>query len=252
MYYVVQEKLFREENYENLINTLERLELPYEIVKLTQEGFQVQTDRKDVFPFGAVRMAKLAREMDWYPGSFMTDNHDFEVYSKGFGIENMLNSDSIIIEAGRFVLDAPFFIRPCKDSKAFTGKIFTPEEWSEFYESSKSDPRSILTYDTLVQVCSPKKIYQETRFWVVKGKIVTGSMYAWGNYNISDYLVDQGALFFAKKMVDKYQLADTFVIDIALTSEGDYKIIECNCTNCSGFYQADMNKLIIALEEAFS
>ena len=34
MYYVIQEKLFREENYENLIRTLERLELDYEIIKL--------------------------------------------------------------------------------------------------------------------------------------------------------------------------------------------------------------------------
>lgn len=252
MYYVVQKKLFREENYENLINTLERLGLDYEIVELTKDGFDVKTDRKDVFPFGAVRMAKLARERDWNPGSFMTDNHDFEIYSKGFGIENMLNGDSILVEAGSFYLESPKFIRPSKDSKAFTGKVFTPEEWHELVYSAIYDPKSILKTDTIVQVCSPKKIYQETRFWVVKGEVVTGSMYAWGNYNISQYLVDDGALKFAQSMVDKYQLADTFVIDIALTSEGDYKIIECNCTNCSGFYQADMNKLIIALEEAFN
>ena len=62
MYYVIQEKLFREENYENLIRTLERLELDYEIIKLqpNNDNIIIHTDRKDIFPFGAVRMAKIA------------------------------------------------------------------------------------------------------------------------------------------------------------------------------------------------
>lgn len=81
MYYVIQEKLFREENYENLIRTLERLELDYEIIKLqpNNDNIIIHTDRKDIFPFGAVRMAKIARKYEWNPGSFMNENHDYEV-----------------------------------------------------------------------------------------------------------------------------------------------------------------------------
>ncbi len=61
MYYIVQENVFREENYDNLINSLDRLKLEYEIVKLLPfvEDFEFKTDRKDVFPFGAVKMSRL-------------------------------------------------------------------------------------------------------------------------------------------------------------------------------------------------
>jgi hypothetical protein len=34
MYFIVQENTFKEENYNNLILALNRLELPYEIVKV--------------------------------------------------------------------------------------------------------------------------------------------------------------------------------------------------------------------------
>ena len=52
-------------------------------------------------------------------------------------------------------------------------------------------------------------------------------------------------------MVDIYQLADAFVIDVCRTKDG-LKIVECNCINCSGFYNIDEQKLIVSLEENFS
>src|ERR1035441_4280949 len=71
MYYIVQENVFREENYENLIISLDRLELDYEIVKLIPfvDDFEFNTDRKDVFPFGAVKMSRISKKYGWYPGS---------------------------------------------------------------------------------------------------------------------------------------------------------------------------------------
>ena len=52
-------------------------------------------------------------------------------------------------------------------------------------------------------------------------------------------------------MIKLFEVNDTFVMDICLTDNG-YKIVECNCTNSAGFYKADMNKLIMALENAFN
>jgi hypothetical protein len=51
-------------------------------------------------------------------------------------------------------------------------------------------------------------------------------------------------------MLDVYQLADAFVLDIGL-ADNRWKIIECGCINCAGFYEANMQKLVIALEEKF-
>ena len=254
MYYVVQEKLFREENYENLIHTLERLGLEYEIVKITSSDSDInlKTDRKDIFPFGGVKMAKIAKKYNWNPGSFMTDNHDYELYSKYYK-DNLLNYDSKIMKV-KDVKDYKFFFaRPTKDTKAFTGRTFDEYEWEEFKETYLNNPRSILTEDTMVQIASIKHILKEIRFWIVKGKIITASVYNMGGYYYLGNLtfIDKDAYDFVNKMINIYQLADTFVMDICLTENG-YKIVECNCTNCSGFYMADMNKLIISLEEAFN
>ena len=51
-------------------------------------------------------------------------------------------------------------------------------------------------------------------------------------------------------MISIYQPAEAFVMDICLTPDG-WKIVEINCINCSGFYNGDMQKLLIALENYF-
>jgi len=63
-----------------------------------------------------------------------------------------------------------------------------------------------------------------------------------------DENVDKDAYTFCKKMVNLFELNDAFVMDLALTENG-YKIIECGCINSAGFYRADMQKLLIAIEE---
>jgi hypothetical protein len=96
----------------------------------------------------------------------------------------------------------------------------------------------------------PKKITQEIRFWVVGGKIVTQSTYRRGSFLAYDNVVDQDAIDFAQKMVDMFQLAPAFVIDLALTPNG-WKIIECGSVSCAGFYDADMQKILMALENVY-
>jgi hypothetical protein len=46
-------------------------------------------------------------------------------------------------------------------------------------------------------------------------------------------------------------LNDAFVIDICLV-DGNYKIVEAGCINAAGFYNADLIKLLITLEDYFN
>lgn len=257
MYYLVQENTFSEENYDVLINTLERYELPYEIVKVRPflEDFEFKTNRKDVFCFGSVKMSRLGKKYGWYPGSLLNENHDYRVYSKYYK-ENLLNYDSKIIKFGDTVIEDLFFARPCEDNKTFTGRVFTNESWYKFKSDFfKIGAESSLTNETKIQISSVKNITKEFRFWIIGGKVITGSLYRMGNWIRRSDVVDDGALDFCQKMVDIYQLADAFVMDICevlINDKPEYKIIELGCINSAGFYSANMPKLIEAIENMWN
>lgn len=252
MYYIVQENVFRETNYDNLIKALDRLGFPYEIVKVLPftDELEVKTQRKDVFPFGSLKMARISTNLGWKPGSQMNNNHDFMVY-KEYYRENLLNWDSRIIRFGdtSFFNKEVFFARPTKDTKVFTGKVFDMETWEAFRQQALTNGHTtILDENTEVQICSVKKISQEIRFWIVKGNIVTASQYRLGNRVVLNENVDEAAYEFCRKMIGLFQLNDAFVMDVCLVN-GEYKIVECGCINCAGFYNANMQKLIVAIEE---
>ena len=107
-----------------------------------------------------------------------------------------------------------------------------------------------LNEDTQIQVSTVKKIYKEIRFWVVGGKIITGSQHRLGNQTIYDDVFEPEAQVFAQSMVDKFQLAEAFVIDVCLTDNG-WKVVECGCINCAGFYKSDLQKMIMSVEDYF-
>ena len=255
MYYIVQENVFKEENYDNLIQALDRLQLPYEIVKVLPfiDDIEFKTDSKHIFPFGSLKMARISKQFGWKPGSQMNDNHDFMVY-KDFYRENLLNYDSKIIKFGDkdFFSEELFFARPTKDTKVFTGKVFDMSEWQEFKEYSFINGHStLLDANTEIQISTVKKIQKEIRFWIVKGEIITASQYRLGNRLVLSDDIDQSAYDFCNKMIKIFELNEAFVMDLCLV-DGEYKIVECGCINCAGFYKANMQKLLMALEFAFN
>lgn len=195
MYYIIQENLFKEEEWNNLIRSLERLQLEYEIVELIPfvDDITFTTNRKDVFVFGALKMARITPKYQWNPGVIMTPNHDFNVY-KNYYKDNLLNYDSKIFKFNDEWNwnNEEYFIRPTLDTKVFTGKPFDKEEWIKFREYSLNNGHTTtLNEDTLIQVSTVKNIQKEFRFFIVNGKIVTGSLYKNGYFiNYSDIIDD--------------------------------------------------------------
>lgn len=269
MHYLIQENIFKERNYDLLISSMEKYQLPYTIVKIfpysdkivnindyyagcnINDLPEVNVEGK-VFVFGAVKIARIAKLKNYYPGTMLNANHDYEVYSQYYK-DNLLNYDSKIYGVlDSFIWDDnEKFIRPTKDSKLFTGKIYKENEWSD----KRIDLRNNNFYNQLgeeenipnVQVSSCKKIYKEVRYWSIGGKIVTGSTYS--SVFTTGY-VDADSLEFAQKIVDLYQPADAFVIDVCLTNNG-WKIVEINCINCAGFYEGSLSLILQALENLY-
>ena len=273
MFYLVQENTFRERHYDLLIDMLDRYGFPYEVVRIfpfvdrvvavrdVPDGpydldevpeFVPPTD--EVFVFGAVKLSRICAERGWKPGSLLNDNHDFEVYGARYG-ESMLNHDSLVVRVGDDFQWGPGevkFIRPTRDTKSFTGALFTEAEWAERRDHNLRNFRGdSFNEDTPIQVSSPKAIYKEMRFWVVGGRVVTGSTYRVGsNVVYSREMVDPGAWEFAQSMVDEFRLADAFVIDVC-DAGGCWRVVECGCINSAGFYDADLGKLLGEIDKFF-
>ena len=250
MNYAIQDGLLRGHHETAIIDVLHRMDLPvfmFKHVPFTEDLIFITEKPGDhTFPFCSVRAAWFVNNYGWKPGSFHNENHDFQVYSKHWG-DNLLNSDSRIQRLIDPIPEEFFFARPTGDTKLFKGETYGRSMW-EFTRdhgiANGADP------DALIQVCSAKEIMQEVRCFVVKGKIITASFYKIGDTIRYQECNDEDLLAFAQEMVDHFQLADAFVIDVCRTDKG-LKIVETNCINCSGFYDINLQKLVEAIESNF-
>jgi hypothetical protein len=152
------------------------------------------------------------------------------------------------------VFDRDFlFVRPTNDSKYFAGRVFPRDEfmaWQSRVCELKLDYGNSLTPETLIQLSHPRVIHAEYRFWIVKGQIVTKSLYKRGDRVFYAPEVDERFDRYVIERIREWSPHDTFVIDVCDTPEG-IKIVEINTLNSSGFYAADVQRLVLALEEAY-
>jgi hypothetical protein len=255
MLWLVENNVAKEELYDELISSMDRLNINYQIIKVipfTQDTIPEITTDEPIAVYGSVRLCnKIAPTRGWQV--FTNDNFDFEVWSKMWD-GHLLNGD---YEIGPFdsvaINHEQFFIRPCKDNKAFTGKVLSISSYHDWLdqlriveESSHGD----LQFDIseMVMVSPVQHIQQEVRFYIVDGKIITHSAYqCMGQVLYKDEtFTDPAAVQFVQDMIDIWVPDAAFVIDVAMVGY-QWKVIEINCINCSGLYKSNVGKLINAL-----
>lgn len=208
-----------------------------------------------VICFGSYSMRHTAKARGWYPGVFDLEEVTFPVQCAHWG-DHMLNADAIVttIDEARFTEES-MFIRPIEDSKSFSGHVETREEfddWRRKIVAFGEDYGLTIRGSDKIQLCRLKRIYAEYRFWVVKGVIVTASLYKRGNTIVYERLPNDTVHHaFVNARISEFQPHEAFVIDVCDTDDG-IKIVEINTINAAGFYAADTVKLCIALEEAYA
>lgn len=257
MHWILQDNLFNEDAYQVLLDTLRKFNLPYTIHKVIPFVGELlpepNLDTKHVVCMGSYSLRHAAVKYNWNPGVWDLEPFDFTKQLQHWGT-HMLNHDADVCRFEDANFEDIAFIRPIHDSKVFAGGIF---EQQEFYEWKRKvcvlehDYGTSLSKDTLVQVCKPKGIYSEHRFWVIKGQVVTSSTYKIGKRVQYESLIDKRFQEFAEARIAEWEPHDAFVIDVCECEEG-LKIVEINTLNSSGFYAADIQKLVIAIEEAFT
>lgn len=252
MHWILQEDLFLDTEWATLTQTLDRYGIPYSAHKILPMGELTpppQVSEDQVICLGSYSMRHAVARYGWTPGIYNLLEQNFEVQKEHWG-DRMLNHDSVVVPFAKAQLHEPAFVRPVDDSKHFTGRLISPEEladWQRKVVSSEKGGGKSLSADTLIQVCSPKKIHAEYRFWVVDGAIVTRSLYKRGPNVVYSAVVDDRLDAFVQEAISAWQPHRAFVIDVCDT-EGGVKIVEINAINSAGFYAGDMAKLIAALE----
>lgn len=258
MYFLLQSNIKGDTDFEKVIQVLDELSLEYETMELDSsvEKIEVKTDSCNIFVFGSVKLARLSKaNTNWYPGSFYGGNHLFEVYSK-FYKDNLLNYQAQVFKFGditKWAENEQKFIKPYKDAKIFTGKVFTKIKWRDFVDESLLNPKTpLLTKDSLVQASVPQDIIKEARLWIVGKQVVASVYYRFHKDIIFESEVSTDGIEFARSMIDIFNVAEAFVMDICLTFNG-WKIVEINCINSAGFYpNLNVRSLVKALNIYFT
>jgi hypothetical protein len=263
MHWVLSGNIFNESAWEEMLAVLNRFGISYSEHKVVPFVGELLPDPPadlnggNVIVIGPYSMRHIAKKKGWFPGSFDLEPFDFTQQLEHWG-GHMLNADSRVLPFWRasWPESELRFVRPINDSKNFAGRVF---EWPEFSDWQKKvcdigeDYGDSLTADTMIQICEPKKIYAEYRCWVIDGRIVTVSMYKFGDrviYKNADNGFEH-VIEYAKFVVEKWRPLRAFVIDVCETEKG-FKIVEINTLNSCGFYACDMQKLVFELEQTFT
>ena len=273
MHWIVQNDIHSEYGYNHFLTSLERMGVDHTVVKivpfcdkilplsfdgLTQDIEDVEeptipTD-KPIVVFGTIRLGNIAMQRGWAPGIWKNDSFDYRVWSKQIPADKLLNPNGIVgtmqdISVPYLAENQTVFVRPVLDDKAFSGTVMSRYDFDEWRVANllPETDTTPLHRNTVIVVTPYQKIYTEYRMFVVDGKVVTGSRYKQGKDVLYNDILSPGVLDFSDEITSYLDMARAYVLDIAETSDG-YKVIEINTINSAGFYAADVQKLIDAIE----
>ena len=67
--------------------------------------------------------------------------------------------------------------------------------------------------------------------------------------SVTEYCTDEKAFEYANKVAKLYHPDGAWTIDITLTEEGEYKVIEIGCFSCAAMYGNDLDKIVEHVSE---
>ena len=257
--WVVQSNLISQPDFEGLKNACDKIDVKFvgiHIIPFT-DSLPYFERNADYIIYGSTTFNNLAfKHKELCKGVFFDE--------ESFSIENynakwkcfMLNYSAIIttfkalINHGKYEPGKPLFIRPNDDSKSFAGEVKRFGEIEEWYKKLVIAENTNLSSESKIVVSEPYSIQYEWRLWIVNKKVIAASKYR-------EYFrlkKERGCLVsviqFAEERCREYTPHDVFVMDVCLCGD-DYYIVECNCMNGAGFYNANIESIVSGVTEYF-
>jgi hypothetical protein len=242
---LLQKNIWNEYGYERFIQSIEDANVDYEMINMIPftEDFEEELTFVPAQVFGSTRFVNVAKKkgLNTFPNF---KPNAFEMFPK----ELWINSQGEIKKFGELDIKSPVFLKPFTD-KFFTGVVVESNSDLEKIQLSTSFIED--EKEELVCVSDVIKIEQEIRFFVINETVITGSGYkdrGVGNHFAID--TSHPAHIAAKGILEKGQsLCNGFVMDLGLVGD-EWKIVELNNLNSSGFYKCNTDAIVNALKYA--
>jgi hypothetical protein len=147
------------------------------------------------------------------------------------------------------LFDDTIFVRPDYDSKAFSGAIWNKQELLDWILKLEKLETLINPSEENIIVAPVREIYQEYRLFIVDNKIATASLYKENGEMKKRTHIPNYVSSFANNLIKSWVPCAAFVMDIAVDSHLNMGVIELNSINSAGFYAADIEKFVKAINQ---
>ncbi len=217
------------------------------------------TDKDCVIFYGSLQLGrKINSRTNFIPGIFLTiENYECSKYYGYYG-DRLLNSDYLMMGMNDVIRNKEkifnyfssdsIFIRPSNGYKTFTGQCLDKENFDrEFGILCKS--YGGVDMNQIVIIAKKQQVNEESRFIVVDGEIIDGSVYMIDGELIKEKIIDNKAIELAIDSIKFYQPDKAFTIDIAKMKDGSYKLLEIGSFCCASLYNADFEKIVKSVNE---
>ena len=252
--FVIQHNLMNEEQLRQVKAAVEKY--PHRFVGVIPFSHDITSDMElsgvEYIPYGSTLLMTLAHKRGWTGLSF--DPSVFSMKQAYAHRRDMLNNGRVMsVREAESVLRemiGDVFVRPDLDLKHFSGQVIDSVECADWFKDAMSLPLESGSYamdpHMEVIVSEPLNIQAEWRYFIVGGKVVSGSMYRYKGQLLKKRELDAAVLEEAQQAADGWLPAPNVVMDLALVDD-TVKVIEFNCINSSGFYDNDIPAVFDAL-----
>lgn len=258
--WIVQKNLIKESVLQEFRQAFADLLIPSEevnVIPFSNELPMFSPKEINVF-YGSTTLMLNAYKSPHFSNGVFFEEKTFTTqrYLKEWGA-HLLNNDGGVYTFQEFIQNIvetrdEWFLRPNADDKSFAGMVLSKIEVKEWYAKIENLKDSVLNSKTEIFVSSTKNIQKEWRSFIVNGKVVDISRYMFnGELNISRTDIPKSVIAFIEARAKEFSPHSIFVMDIAL-SHSEYKIIECNCFNGTGFYDHDIKTIVKTVTDYLS
>lgn len=259
MKFIIQHNLINPDQLNVIKDAIK--DFPHEFVGVIPFSHEITSDTPldgvDYIPYGSTLLTNLAYERGWSGLHF--DLSTFNYQEALDNRDDMLNMNVMRLDVAIDCLSAlsannpdyKCFVRPSEDLKQFSGQVIEAKECCDWFKSMMECETSgsyKLEPETMVVVSAPREIQAEWRWFIVGGKVISGSMYRAHGQMRLERVTEQKMIDEAQSFADKWLPDQCCVMDLALVG-GELKVIEFNTINSSGAYDNDVSAIFKALWE---